>query len=838
MRKESKKITVAVAGQPNSGKSTIFNVLTGARQHVANYPGVTVEKKTGAYRFKGGKVDLVDLPGTYSLTSYTLEERIARDFVLHEKPAAVVDVVDASNLERNLYLAFQLMEMDIPLVVNLNMMDIARRRGLKIDPDKLSRQLKTPVVPTVGNRGKGKKELKETIWKAAKKAKVSPFRLDYGESLEPTLANLEGRLSKDPDISRLYSTRWLAVKLMEDDNEAQRLLKERSKRGDEILRLVEQERGKFISQQRKTPEKVIASQRYQAAERIVKDSVVREKVKSRALTDKIDMVLCNRFAGPIILLATIYAMYNLTIVQGYRITAYTWPIIAWCRNLLASILPSEGVVFDPFWRAMPIGIVDGIAAVLNYIPLFVLLFTFIAILEDTGYMARMAFILDRVFRYFGLHGQSVMPLVLGGVYVGGCAIPGVMACRGIKDEKARMATMMVVPLMNCLAKIPLYVLLIGLFFAAYKGLIMFFIATITIIIALGVAKILSLTVLKRKETAPFVLEMPAYHVPTIQGVLRRMLERLRIFFVKIVTVVIIVMAIIYVLMNFPGLSKERKAYYNGQANQVTQSFCKKIGEDNPYTKFLAGPKLMEFTGYWTDYKKADMGAKGKEAKDAVKQEFGQKNPNFFKVVNRGKGLDGKTDKHAEKVYGAYKKLYRERMLLRKSRKDETIRGSIMGRLGRSLEPVTRWAGFNWKANIALISAFAAKENSVATVGAIYQSPMGGEALEERIAKEERGWTPLHALAMILFMAMYPPCIPTLLMIRIETGSTKWMLFATFYPIILGAIIAFLAFTVGGNLLGLSGLQTMIVVYVLAIAFMMVAGLTKRGRRPKLVVERG
>ncbi len=833
MRRKFKEIKVAVAGQPNSGKSTIFNLLTGGRQHVANYPGITVEKKTGTYPIQEHKVFLTDLPGTYSLTSYSLEERIARDFLLSEKPDVVVDVVDASNLERNLYLVFQLAEIDIPLVINLNMADVAKSRGFQIDTEKLSQEIGAEVIPTVGNKGRGKKELRQTIHRAYE-TKKSPKKLDYGKELESILNALKHLLSKDRKLSELYPLRWLAVKLLENDSEAQRVVKKYSANGEEILNYVKEERGKFISQYGETPEKVIAHQRYQAAERIVRDCVKQIRRKPKTLTDRIDMVVCNRFLGLIILLGTIYAMYNLSIVQGYRITNYTWPLLAWLKKILTLLLPQERFLFDPLLRAMPLGVIGGVIAVLNYVPIFIILFALIAIMEDTGYLARMSFILDRVFRYFGLHGSSVLPLVLGGVYVGGCAIPGVMACRGIKDEKARLATMLVVPLMNCLAKIPLYVLLLGLFFAATKGIMMFFIGTITIIVALGVAKILSLTVLKRKESAPFILEMPPYHLPTITGVLRRTLERLGIFFKKIVTVVIIVMIFVYLLINFPGLSEERKDYYNSQADQIKQSFMRKIGEDSSYARLLAGEGLMDFADYQNNYQSAIRGAEKEEAKKVIERKFRQKNLEFFKIVKKGKyELEGKKikDKDAKEVNKAYEKLSRQRRDLQAEKKNETMRKSFLGRLGIALEPFTKRLGFNWQVNIALISAFAAKENAVGTIGVLYESPPTGreERLEKRLGEEEGGWTPLHALAMILFMAMYPPCIPTLLMIQVESGSALWMLFATIYPIILGIIFAFLAFTVG-NLLGFSGLKMMITIYILAIVFMVGVGFIKGKRK--------
>ncbi len=831
MSEKSAKILVAVAGQPNSGKSTIFNMLTGARQHVANYPGVTVEKKTGSYSLNEEKVELVDLPGTYSLTSYTQEERIARDFLLNEGPSVVIDVLDASNLERNLYLTFQLSEMGIPPVISLNMMDVAEGRGINIDIEKLGRHLGASVVPTVGNKGKGKDGLKEAVRATSQGGQSNPFRLDYGEELEIHLSFLEKKLSEDTTLSTLYPLRWLAVKLMENDAEAQRLVREKATNANKILNFVVEKRKDYTTAYKKAPEKAIAQMRHQAAQGIVEACITREKEIKPSLTDRIDQVVLNRFLGPCILVATIYAIYELAIVQGYNITPYTWPLLAWTRDPIASILPSEGFIVDPFFRSMPLWVIDGTIAVLNYIPIFLILFSLIAILEDTGYMARMAFILDRVFRYFGLHGQSVLPMVIGGLYVGGCAIPGVIATRAMKDEKARMATIMVVPLMNCLAKIPFYILMIGLFFGAYKGIAMFFIATITIIIALAVAKILSLTILRRKESAPFILEMPAYHLPTVQGVLRRCLERTWLFVKKIITIVIVVAVIVYVLIYFPGISNDRESWNQNQADQTQQSFFEKMGKDNPYASLFAGDGLLSFASYWDAYSKAKMGAKGKEGKEAMDQRFREKNLAFFTIIKKGNyELEGKliNDEDAKKVYTAYKKLDKTRNRLRREHREETIVSGYMGRAGRFIEPFTRWAGFNWRVNIALMSSFAAKENSVATLGGIYQSPPGEKegVLEERMREEEKGWTALHVLAIMLFMAMYPPCIPTLLMVRLETGSTKWMLFATFYPIVLGLIISILVFT-GGSLLGLSGLQAMIGFYVLALIFLVAMGLIKR-----------
>ncbi|NQT32206.1 MAG: ferrous iron transporter B, partial [Candidatus Omnitrophica bacterium] len=680
--------------------------------------------------------------------------------------------------------------------------------------------LGVPVVRTIGNKGLGKKELRQAVHSTYSRKDFAPFRLDYGETLEPVLTSLEEELSGYMHLMEHYSARWLAVKLMEGDSEVRRLVRQHYPENADILEKIEHKREKFFLENQKRPEKVIAQSRYNTAEKILGHCVRKVKVRPKTFTDRIDKVVCGRISGPVILAMTLFALYELAIVYGYKLTEVTWPFLASARDFIVSFLPSEGFISDPLWRAMPLGVVDGIIAVLNYVPIFVILFALIAILEDTGYMARMAFILDRIFGYFGLHGHSVLPMILGGVCVGGCAIPGVMACRAIKDEKSRLATILIMPLMNCLAKIPLYLLLIGMFFGAYKGLMMFFISTITIIIALAVAKVLNLTVLRKKPPAPFILEMPAYHLPTVRGVMGRCIERVWLFIKKIITVVAIVAALVYMLINYPGLNGERADHYRIKADQAIQVFQEEVKDNGIYAGLLAGDGLMRFVTYQGDYKKVKMGAKTKEVKEVLDKRFCFKNPDFFKITKKGKYKvnDKKMkDKNAAEVSKAYKKLDKVRKRLRRERREEILTSSYLGKAGRWFEPVTRFSGFNWRVNIALLSSFAAKENSVATLGSIYQAEPGdGDIrLEDRMKGKETGWTPLHALALMLFMAMYPPCIPTLLMIKVETGSTKWAFFAAIYPIILGLGISMLIFT-GGGMLGLSGLQAMAGFYVLAL----------------------
>jgi ferrous iron transport protein B len=812
------RIKIALAGQPNCGKSTIFNLLTGAKQHIANYPGVTVEKKTGSYRYEGESVEVVDLPGTYSLTSYSMEERVSRDFLFHEKPGLIVNVVDASSLKKHLYLTFQLLEMEVPVLLDLNMIDVAKRRAYDIDVKMLSQELGIGVVETVGSQGHGKEKLRKAISRSfgGHDSSIS-FRINYWE-LEPYLEKLTEKLSEIPQIAELPS-RWMAVKLMEGDAKARNVLKKNAKDDfDAVAELVENLQKDFRDKCREEPEHFISSQRHRTAEEIADKCTGTEASFKKTFSDRVDQLVCGRFLGPVVMLGVIYLLYELSIVQGYKVTDYTWPLLAGLRNMVDALLPEAQFIDVPYVRSLVLWLVDSINALLNYIPVFFILFALIAILEDVGYMPRMAFILDRIFRRYGLHGQSTLPMILGGVYVGGCAVPGVMATKGIADERARMATILIVPLMNCLAKIPFYMLLINIYFTESKALVMFFISTITIVLALFVAKVLSLTLLKNRETAPFVMEMPPYHLPTVRGVLGRAVERVWLYLKKVVTVVAAVAVVIFVLIQFPGVSQESKARYHAEADKATMAFHQKV-QTSRYAEHVQGEKAYVLINYYNAYKKARSGA-NKEKALLVDTKFEAKNPYFFKFIKP------KKDKDAKVINQAMRKLDKVRKRLLRQMKDERIDKSFLGQMGRSLEPITQYAGFNWRINVGLLSALAAKESTVATLGALYEQPdMEDAALEERMSKSEGGLTPLHALAMLIFMALYPPCIPALMMVKLQAGSYKWMLFSLIYPTILGLLIASALFTIG-SIFGVSGLNTMLIFYGIAMTTTVLIGFLK------------
>lgn len=822
---------VGLAGQQNAGKSTTFNMLTGANQHIANYPGVTVDKKSGIYRDKNGtKVEVVDLPGTYSLTSFSLEERVARDFLLGEKPNVILNVVDATALKRSLYFTFQILEMGFPVVIALNMMDVAKRNGLQIDVARLEHRLGVEVIPTVGRKRKGREEVKEAILASTERRGGKTLQIEY-EDIEGSINALQLSLEQ-MSVLEDYPARWLAVKLIEGDSEVEKIVVEGLGSDCEELARARQIRADFEQDHYMSVGDYMLGCRDRLATSIVDSCVKQNKKGSSTITEKIDMVVLNRFAAPIFLVATVFIIYQLSIVKGYDLTQYWWPFLAKFRALVAGILPDAGMLTDPYLRSMGLWMVDSANALLNYIPIFLILFALIAILEDSGYMARIAFILDKLFHAFGLHGQSTLPYILGGVFAGGCAVPGVMSTKGIPDEQSRMATILTVPYMNCLAKIPFYTLLVNVFFAPYKSWAMLFLSTITIFFALLVARLLTATVLRSKETAPFVMELPNYHPPTFFGVGQRAIERTWQYIKKVGTIVVAVSVCVFTLLQFPGLDKERQAHYEGKMEGAVATFYKKIEPSSYASGFQTEADLLRLINVYTAYKAAKLNVKGAKASKALDARYQKKYPELFKF------LKPKKDKDAKIVNKSLRKLASERKSLRRNIKEEQIVNSFLGMIGRSLEPVTQWAGFDWKINVAILSSFAARESSVATIGVLYQQGADeNKTLEERMEKEtsDGGLTPLHALAVMVFFALYPPCLATTIMIKVQTGSYKWMLFSILFPTTLGFVVASIIFT-SGSIFNLSGIQMMAIFYVVVVVLTFVVGIMKSwsNKSPEIV----
>lgn len=802
-----KNLKTVLAGQPNCGKSTIFNLVSGIEQHIANYPGVTVDKKVGFFKYQDYKIQMVDLPGTYSFSSYSLEERVAKEYIINENPDIIVNVVDASNLKRNLYLTFQLLEMGLPVIVVLNMMDVASRREIKIDSQKISSMLNCPVVEASGAKGIGGDEImKSVVSLYENKTNFEEFKINY-EELESFILEIEEQIK---DSTSNLSKRWLAIKALEGD---ETIIKYLNDEFPTIKDSLEKQNSLFETRYDKNIVTFLATFRYDSAEIIYQKTVKHENKNQETLTDKADKIVLNRFLALPILFILMFLVYEISIVMGYKLTDYTWPILASFKNLVIDFMPEASFTDVPMITDFAIWMVNSANALLNYIPIFFILFALIAIMEDVGYMPRMAFILDRVFRKFGLHGQSTLPLVLGGAMVGGCAVPGVMSTKGIADERARMATILTVPYMNCLAKVPFYTLLLAAFFRTDMAIMMFYISTITVFSALIVAKILTTTVLKNRETAPFVMELPPYHLPTLKGVVIRSSQRVWLYIKKVVTIVLAVAIVLFALLQFPGLSDESKVKFENMSNNALSEFDLQIKDSTYYEHINSKEKVSQLLNYYDNYRTKKM----INSSDNVDESFIKQNELFYKFIRPIK------DEEAKKVNTALKKLSNDRKNILREIKNEKVETSLLGMAGKSIEPLTKYAGFDWKINVAFLSSFAARESAVATLGSLYENNKADNQRAEEAMAQNSGYTPLHATAIIIFMLLTPPCIATMIVVKMQTNSFKWMLFAIFFPIGLGIISSAIIFTLG-NMYSWSGFEAMTYYYIVVLLITLILGL--------------
>jgi len=558
---------IAVAGNPNAGKTSIFNTLTGTLGAVANYPGVTVEVKTGVAEHEGREFQIVDLPGTYSLTAYSGEELVARNFVIEEKPEVVLDVVDASNLERNLYLTVQLMEMRAPLVVALNMVDVARTRGVEIDAQRLGALLGVPVIPTVGNRGEGVDELMAACARAAGGASGCA-RVTYGHMVEGEVAALAARVEKDAGIAGKYLPRWLAVKLLENDEDVLRRVRELADDAGALERASRAAADRIEKHFDEDPATLIAERRYGFAAGAIRDCLRPTGQARQDLTDKIDTVVCNRYLGPVILAGVVFFIF----AAVFRVAdEWKWLLGRSPKGWVEALFGGLAELVAPMEAGWPVlhsllsdAVIGGVGGVLSFVPLIFVLFLFVAFLEDSGYIARVAFIMDRALKAFGMQGKSILAMIVsGGLGGGGCAVPGVMAARTLSTEKDRLVTILVSPMMNCGAKIPVYLMLIAAFFAEHKARMLFLLWALSWVMALSAAWVLRRFVIRGEQT-PFVMELPPYHLPTVKGVLRHTWERTWMYIRKAGTILLAVNVVLWALMYFPRVDPETRRSYEAR----------------------------------------------------------------------------------------------------------------------------------------------------------------------------------------------------------------------------------------------------------------------------------
>ncbi len=542
-----KERIIALAGNPNSGKTTIFNALTGARQKVGNWPGVTVEKKEGKLTLEDREVTLVDLPGIYGLTASSIDERIARDFLLEKRPFLVAVVLDASNLDRHLYLPLQLMELGgSRMVLILNMMDEARAKGLEIDVKGLSRALGLPIVTTIANKGVGIEELKKVLARAMEGRDSQPKPLSYSESIEESIEELSALLKKDSQLAKKYPPRWMAIKLLEGDEEYLARI-QKSPRQEEILSLLTILKEQLEREMGYDLETALVEARYGYIRGLTGEFVKRrwDLDQRLSLSDKIDRIVTNRFLGLPIFLFLMWLVFKLTFGVGGLFLDYIDTFFGLLGERAASLIQ---MAHGPAWLASLVqeGIIGGVGSVLVFLPNIFFLFLAISIMEETGYMARGAFVMDRLMHAMGLHGKSFIPMVLGF----GCNVPAIMATRTLENPKDRIITILVNPLMSCSARLPIYVLFAGAFFSRYQGTVIFSLYLLGVILAITLARLFK-SLFFKGEPAPLIMELPPYRLPTWRSVLMNTWHRSLIFVKKAGTIIFATVILIWFLASMP-----------------------------------------------------------------------------------------------------------------------------------------------------------------------------------------------------------------------------------------------------------------------------------------------
>jgi len=724
-----RRLTIALAGNPNSGKTTIFNNITGTRQKVGNWPGVTVEKKEGKINRYGYELKIIDLPGTYSLTPFSIEEIIARDFVLDERPDVVIDIIDASNLERSLYLATQLREIDCKVLFALNMADMSRSRGIKIDADKLSQLLDVPVVFTVGNKNKGIDSLLKKAIELAESGAVIPQkrRVKYNKDIEDSISKLESFIEDNTDGTLPYNTRWTAIKLLENDKIIkERIVQKAGNSAQDILRETQALRRLLTDRFDDDPGIVMTDERYGFIAGIIMEVHTTSTKQRVDISRNVDLVLTNRFVGFPIFILFIWAMFQLTFSLGTYPMEWIDSGVKQLSISMAGFLP-DSLVKDLLLN----GIIAGVGSVIVFLPNILILFFCIALFEDTGYMARAAFLMDRIMHLIGLHGKSFIPMLMGF----GCNVPAIMASRTLESEKDRILTILITPFMSCSAKLPVYIVLAGTFFGARAGTVIFSIYLTGIILSIITGRLFRSTLFKGAD-APFVMELPPYRVPMIKSLLIHMWDRSKMFLKKMGGIILIGSVVVWALSAFP--------------RNIT------------YTSSYASEIERVQVSY-----NAEISTAGEAEKEAIEK----RRDNAVK----------------------------ELMLAQEGEKMEK---SFMGSIGKVLSPIFAPLGIDWRGSVALLTGFVAKEIVVSTLGILYvaKGDKNSDALNTALLSS--GMTPLSALAMMVFVLLYLPCLATVTTIKQETGSAKWMLFSIAYSTLIAWVAAFCVYQ-GGRVIGFS-----------------------------------
>lgn len=709
-------INVALVGNPNCGKTSLFNIASGAHEHVGNYSGVTVDAKEGFFDFQGYHFRIVDLPGTYSLSAYTPEELYVRKHIIEETPDVIINVADSSNLERNFYLTTQLIDMNVRMVIALNMYDELESSGNKLDYIKLSQLIGVPMIPTVCRRGEGidqlfhviigiyeggdflsqKGEIRSEIledlrdWHktyvpdhefgshkeeedARPRGYMRHIHINHGPELERSIEEVKKAISQNEDIRHKYSTRFLSIKLLENDKEIENFISTLPN-GKEIIAIRNKETLRIRKVMNEDSEQAITDAKYGFITGALKETFTDNHLEKEQTTRVIDSIVTHRIWGYPIFFLFLYIMFEGTFVLG----DYPMQGIEWLVDQLGNLIRNN-MAEGPLKDLLIDGIIGGVGGVIVFLPNILILYFFISILEDSGYMARAAFIMDKIMHRMGLHGKSFIPLIMGF----GCNVPAIMATRTIEDRKSRLITMLVNPLMSCSARLPIYLVMIGAFFPNCASFMLLCIYTAGILLAVIMARIFSKFLVKG-EDSPFVMELPPYRMPTSKSIMRHTWEKGAQYLKKMGGIIMIASIIIW------------------------------------------------FLGYYPQH----------DAYESVAEQ--QKN-------------------------------------------------SYIGQIGKAIEPVIKPLGFDWKLGIGLISGVGAKELVVSTLGVLYTNEGDVENVN---LSNHIPITPLVALAYMLFVLIYFPCIATFAAIKQESGSWKWAIFTAGYTTGLAWLIAFTVFQIG------------------------------------------
>ena len=703
-------VRVALVGNPNCGKTSLFNVASGSHEHVGNYSGVTVDAKEGHFEYKGYQFVLVDLPGTYSLSAYSPEELYVRKNLIENIPDVVINVVDASNLERNLYLTAQIIDMNLRVVMALNMYDELEAKGDKLDTVTLGHLLGIPVIPTVSRSGKGIDRLFDTVIHVYENNDPTVARhihINHGQELETSIDRLQHLIWKNEDIRARYSTRWLAIKYLENDSDVEKTV-EALPNHDEIIAARFEENKRIEGLLGGTnAEAAIVDAKYAFVQGALKETYTPAEVRKRhTVTDKIDAVVTNKWLAFPIFILLLYVIFEAT----FRLGDYPMQWIEWLVEkfgaFIATTMP-EGMFKD----LIVDGIIGGVGSVLVFLPNILILYLFISLLEDSGYMARAAFIMDKLMHRIGLHGKSFIPMIMGF----GCNVPAIMATRTIENRKSRLITMLIIPMMSCAGRLPVYILVAGAFFPRNGSLVLLGLYALGIIMAIISARIMSRFI--KDDNLPFVMELPPYRVPTSKSVFRHTWEKGKQYLHKMAGIILVASIIIWFLGYFPHHDR-----YSNPAEQ----------QENSY----------------------------------------------------------------------------------------------IGKIGKAIEPVLEPLGFDWKMGVGIISGVAAKELVVSTMGVLYSGeydrfpttgestgpvdadttasevyvpevPAGETATGDTMLQNAlaRTTTPAAALAFMVFVLLYFPCIATFVAIKNESGGWKWAIISAVYTIALAWIVAFIVYRV-------------------------------------------